>query len=83
MKVVVRTIVQQIRRRKITCNRSSKKKPGVVGEKPSLRLTWNPAESLVYDVLRQLNVLHQAASCFSRYDILKYRDTCIFVMYYS
>ncbi|KER22235.1 hypothetical protein T265_09626 [Opisthorchis viverrini] len=33
------------------------------------RLTWNPAESLVCDVLRQLNVLHQAASCFSRYDI--------------
>ncbi|KER27458.1 hypothetical protein T265_13789, partial [Opisthorchis viverrini] len=33
------------------------------------RLTWNPAESLVYDVLRQLNVLHQAVSCFSRYDI--------------
>ncbi|KER27496.1 hypothetical protein T265_05457 [Opisthorchis viverrini] len=33
------------------------------------RLTWNPAESLVCDVLRQLNVLHQAASCFSRNDI--------------
>ncbi|KER30001.1 hypothetical protein T265_03482 [Opisthorchis viverrini] len=27
------------------------------------RLTWNPAESLVCDVLRQLNVVHQAASC--------------------
>ncbi|KER19230.1 hypothetical protein T265_11932 [Opisthorchis viverrini] len=25
------------------------------------RLTWNPAESLVWDVSRQLNVLHQAA----------------------
>ncbi|KER29254.1 LOW QUALITY PROTEIN: hypothetical protein T265_13411 [Opisthorchis viverrini] len=33
------------------------------------RLIWNPAESLVCGVLRQLNVLHQAASCFSRYDI--------------
>ncbi|KER24462.1 hypothetical protein T265_07888 [Opisthorchis viverrini] len=30
---------------------------------------WNPAESLFWDVSRQLNVLHQAASCFSRYDI--------------
>ncbi|KAG5454945.1 hypothetical protein CSKR_105882 [Clonorchis sinensis] len=28
------------------------------------RLTWNPAESPVFDVSRQLNVLHQAASCF-------------------
>ncbi|KAG5452639.1 hypothetical protein CSKR_113653 [Clonorchis sinensis] len=36
------------------------------------RLTWNPAESPVCDVSRQLNVLHQAASCFSCYDI---RDT--------
>ncbi|KER26834.1 hypothetical protein T265_05969 [Opisthorchis viverrini] len=33
------------------------------------RFTWNPAESLVCDVSRQLNVLHRAASCFSRYDI--------------
>ncbi|KER21093.1 hypothetical protein T265_10507 [Opisthorchis viverrini] len=33
------------------------------------RRTWNPVESLVCDVLRQLNVLHQAASCFSHYDI--------------
>ncbi|KER31341.1 hypothetical protein T265_02393 [Opisthorchis viverrini] len=33
------------------------------------RRTWNPAESLVCDVLRQLNVLHQVASCFSGYDI--------------
>ncbi|KER27413.1 hypothetical protein T265_05520 [Opisthorchis viverrini] len=33
------------------------------------RPTWNPDESLVCDVLRQLNVLHQVASCFSRYDI--------------
>ncbi|KER25283.1 LOW QUALITY PROTEIN: hypothetical protein T265_14235 [Opisthorchis viverrini] len=41
-----------------------------------LRLTWNPAESLVCDVSRQLNVLHQAASCFSRYDI---RDIAIHV----
>ncbi|KER21794.1 hypothetical protein T265_09954 [Opisthorchis viverrini] len=47
------------------------------------RLTWNPAESLVCDV--QLNVLHQAASCFSRYDIrditihqlYEYESTCI------
>ncbi|KAG5449498.1 hypothetical protein CSKR_108563, partial [Clonorchis sinensis] len=31
--------------------------------------TWNPAESHVCDVSRQLNMLHQAASCFSRYDI--------------
>ncbi|KAG5453516.1 hypothetical protein CSKR_112261 [Clonorchis sinensis] len=29
------------------------------------RLTWNPAESLVCDDFRQLNVLHQAASCSS------------------
>ncbi|KAG5441132.1 hypothetical protein CSKR_102768, partial [Clonorchis sinensis] len=29
----------------------------------------NPAESLVCDVSRPLNVLHQAASCFSRSDI--------------
>ncbi|KER29746.1 hypothetical protein T265_03658 [Opisthorchis viverrini] len=35
------------------------------------RLTWNPA-----DVLRQPNVLHQAASCFSCYDI---RDIAIHV----
>ncbi|KAG5445639.1 hypothetical protein CSKR_104830, partial [Clonorchis sinensis] len=33
------------------------------------RLTWNPAESPVCDVFRQLNVLHQAASCSSCYDI--------------
>ncbi|KAG5450639.1 hypothetical protein CSKR_100115, partial [Clonorchis sinensis] len=33
------------------------------------RLTWNPAESLVCDVFRQLNVLHKAASCSSCYDI--------------
>ncbi|KAG5447170.1 hypothetical protein CSKR_106415, partial [Clonorchis sinensis] len=33
------------------------------------RLTWNPAESPVCDVSRQLNVLHQAASCSSCYDI--------------
>ncbi|KER22966.1 LOW QUALITY PROTEIN: hypothetical protein T265_14741 [Opisthorchis viverrini] len=39
------------------------------GENYELSLTWNPAESLVYGVLSQLNVLHQAASCFSRYDI--------------
>ncbi|KER26970.1 hypothetical protein T265_05878 [Opisthorchis viverrini] len=32
-------------------------------------LTWNSAEYLVCDVSRQLNVLHQAASCFSRHDI--------------
>ncbi|KAG5451576.1 hypothetical protein CSKR_104345 [Clonorchis sinensis] len=33
------------------------------------RLIWNQAESLVYDVFRQLNVVHQAASCFSWHDI--------------
>ncbi|KAG5452109.1 hypothetical protein CSKR_107913 [Clonorchis sinensis] len=33
------------------------------------RLSRNPAESLVFDVSRQLNVLHQAASCSSCYDI--------------
>ncbi|KAG5453209.1 hypothetical protein CSKR_110728 [Clonorchis sinensis] len=38
------------------------------------RLTWNPAESLVCDVSRQLNVLHQATSCSSCYDI---RDIAI------
>ncbi|KAG5452511.1 hypothetical protein CSKR_103316, partial [Clonorchis sinensis] len=40
------------------------------------RLTWNPAESPVFDVSRQLNVLHQAASCSSCYDM---HDTCIYV----
>ncbi|KAG5452274.1 hypothetical protein CSKR_106699 [Clonorchis sinensis] len=40
------------------------------------RLTWNPAESPVCDVFRQLNVLHQAASCSSCYDI---RDIVIHV----
>ncbi|KAG5442536.1 hypothetical protein CSKR_108731, partial [Clonorchis sinensis] len=40
------------------------------------RLTWNPAESPVCDVFRQLNVLHQAASCSSCYDI---RDIAIHV----
>ncbi|KAG5441437.1 hypothetical protein CSKR_107656 [Clonorchis sinensis] len=38
------------------------------------RLTWNPAESPVCDVFRQLNVQHQAASCSSCYDI---RDIAI------
>ncbi|KAG5441518.1 hypothetical protein CSKR_109767, partial [Clonorchis sinensis] len=38
------------------------------------RLIWNPAESPVCDVSRRLNVLHQAASCFSCYDI---RDIAI------
>ncbi|KAG5441923.1 hypothetical protein CSKR_106368 [Clonorchis sinensis] len=38
------------------------------------RLIWNPAESRVFDVSRQLNVLHQAASCSSCYDI---RDIAI------
>ncbi|KER30109.1 hypothetical protein T265_03375 [Opisthorchis viverrini] len=33
------------------------------------RLIWNPAESLICDVLRQLNVLRQVSSCFSCYDI--------------
>ncbi|KAG5446401.1 hypothetical protein CSKR_113272 [Clonorchis sinensis] len=33
------------------------------------RLTWNPAESPVFDISRQLNVLHQAASSSSCYDI--------------
>ncbi|KER23682.1 LOW QUALITY PROTEIN: hypothetical protein T265_14586 [Opisthorchis viverrini] len=32
-------------------------------------LTWNPAESIVFAVSRQMNVLHHAAPCFSRYDI--------------
>ncbi|KER25288.1 LOW QUALITY PROTEIN: hypothetical protein T265_14237 [Opisthorchis viverrini] len=41
------------------------------------QLTWNPAESIVCDVLRQLNVLHHAASCFNRYDI---RDIAIHQM---
>ncbi|GAA55804.1 polyprotein [Clonorchis sinensis] len=40
------------------------------------RLTWNPDESLVCDVSRQLNMLHQAASCSSCYDI---RDIVIHV----
>ncbi|KER25636.1 hypothetical protein T265_06927 [Opisthorchis viverrini] len=38
--------------------------------------TWIPAESLVCDVSRQLNVLHQVASCPSRYDI---RDITIHI----
>ncbi|KER24100.1 hypothetical protein T265_08142 [Opisthorchis viverrini] len=33
------------------------------------RLTWNPAESPVREVSRQMKVQHQAASWFSRYDI--------------
>ncbi|KER34120.1 hypothetical protein T265_00008 [Opisthorchis viverrini] len=33
------------------------------------RLTWNPAESLVCEALRQLDVLQPTSSCFSRYDI--------------
>ncbi|KER24002.1 hypothetical protein T265_08246 [Opisthorchis viverrini] len=32
-------------------------------------LTWNPAESPVCEVSTQLNKLHQAAPCFSCYDI--------------
>ncbi|KAG5444263.1 hypothetical protein CSKR_104530, partial [Clonorchis sinensis] len=40
------------------------------------RPTWNPAESPVCDVSRPLNVLHQAASCSSCYDI---RDIAIYV----
>ncbi|KER30000.1 hypothetical protein T265_13267, partial [Opisthorchis viverrini] len=40
------------------------------------RLTWNPAESLVCDVSRQLNVVHQAVSCFSHYDL---RDIAVHV----
>ncbi|KAG5452616.1 hypothetical protein CSKR_100444, partial [Clonorchis sinensis] len=39
-------------------------------------LTWNPAASPVCDVSRQLNVLHQAVSCSSCYDI---RDIAIHV----
>ncbi|KER24108.1 hypothetical protein T265_08150 [Opisthorchis viverrini] len=42
------------------------------------RLTWNQAESLVGAVSRQLNVLHQAASGFSRYDI---RDIAIHIYF--
>ncbi|KAG5445693.1 hypothetical protein CSKR_111171 [Clonorchis sinensis] len=38
------------------------------------KLTWNPAESPVFDVSKQLNVLHQAASCSNCYDI---RDIAI------
>ncbi|KER26813.1 LOW QUALITY PROTEIN: hypothetical protein T265_13930 [Opisthorchis viverrini] len=38
------------------------------------KLTWNSAESLGFDVSGQLNVLHQAASCFTQYDI---RDIAI------
>ncbi|KER31788.1 hypothetical protein T265_12909, partial [Opisthorchis viverrini] len=33
------------------------------------RLTWNIAQSIAYGVFKQLNVLHQAAPCFRRYDI--------------
>ncbi|KAG5443426.1 Forkhead box protein D3-A [Clonorchis sinensis] len=39
-------------------------------------LTWDPAESHVCDFSRQLNVLHQVASCSSWYDI---RDIAIHV----
>ncbi|KER23353.1 hypothetical protein T265_08763 [Opisthorchis viverrini] len=38
------------------------------------RLTQNTDESLVHDAFKKLNVLHQAASCCSCYDI---RDTTI------
>ncbi|KAG5441498.1 hypothetical protein CSKR_109790 [Clonorchis sinensis] len=40
------------------------------------RLTWNPAKSLVCDISRQLNVLHQGSSCSSCYDI---RDIAIHI----
>ncbi|KAG5441352.1 hypothetical protein CSKR_103214 [Clonorchis sinensis] len=38
------------------------------------RPTWKPAESLVCDVFKQLNVLHQTTSCFIWHDI---RDIAI------
>ncbi|KER21172.1 hypothetical protein T265_10449 [Opisthorchis viverrini] len=38
------------------------------GHKTDLENTY-PAESLGFDVSRQLNVLHQATSCFSYYDV--------------
>ncbi|KAG5445490.1 hypothetical protein CSKR_100978 [Clonorchis sinensis] len=43
------------------------------------KFTWNPAESLVCDASRQLNVLHQAASCFTKCTHLQthYIDICI------
>ncbi|KER33605.1 hypothetical protein T265_00499 [Opisthorchis viverrini] len=40
------------------------------------RLIWNPPESPFVMFFRQVNVLHQAASCFSRYNI---RDIAIHV----
>ncbi|KAG5446283.1 hypothetical protein CSKR_110323 [Clonorchis sinensis] len=33
------------------------------------RLTWNRFGSLIYDIFKQLNVLHQVTSCFSWYDV--------------
>ncbi|KAG5451363.1 hypothetical protein CSKR_105311, partial [Clonorchis sinensis] len=48
----------------------------IEGVELTSRLTCNPAESPVFDVSRQLNVLHQAASCSSCYDI---RDIAIHV----
>ncbi|KER28470.1 hypothetical protein T265_13568, partial [Opisthorchis viverrini] len=40
------------------------------------RLTWNPVEPLFCDVMLPLNVPHQAASCFSCYDV---RDIAIHI----
>ncbi|KER29741.1 hypothetical protein T265_03653 [Opisthorchis viverrini] len=40
------------------------------------RLTWNPAESFVYDFPRQLNVLHFK---FQSLRYSRYRKTCIFI----
>ncbi|KAG5450571.1 hypothetical protein CSKR_101735 [Clonorchis sinensis] len=40
------------------------------------RLTWNPTEFPIFDASRQLNMLYQAASCSSCYDI---RDIAIHV----
>ncbi|KAG5443310.1 hypothetical protein CSKR_109070 [Clonorchis sinensis] len=45
------------------------------------RLTWNSAESLVYDVSKQLSVLHQAMFQLVRYS--RYRDTCRHVIHCS
>ncbi|KAG5453192.1 hypothetical protein CSKR_112754 [Clonorchis sinensis] len=40
------------------------------------RLIWKPAKSLLYDVLLQLIVLHQAASGFIWYDIRDIATDC-------
>ncbi|KAG5442293.1 hypothetical protein CSKR_104857 [Clonorchis sinensis] len=47
------------------------------------RLTWNPSESIVDDVFKQLNLLHQAASSYSWHDIRYIALHCITYIHVS